>query len=338
MKNSKEIAFPEGVVEKILEFDSGIEPIFGVVIPVYNAELTIGRVLEGAWLAMDLPSHFVVIIDNSPDSSLEHVLNFFHSKHDSKLHSYTVLESHEGLHETRCDNVGFRFLKTTEFFLELQADIVIRDLKLGSKLKSIFDKNMDIFSISGRGGHQQLRNYNPRLVSKTSYYVFKDIVLRNLKSAKRIDTFNDIRPIDNDDEFLENGKVGFLDGSFNGRCDWKNDTLLYVTETVMRGPLAFRASTMRELDFMNYISHPLASDDHELNLRAWLDFEMKSAFLPMKLESNLEWGSDRRKKPFKMEVANLIRYLLSIKNKRKSRLYKFSYPSGILFKYEIRKF
>ncbi len=331
------LRYPEGKFKILLDSTRLDSYAIGVVIPVFNASETILDVLAGVYSSLDLPSKIVIVIDASPDDSEVKVMNYINEKlvTENNPHDFAVLKTVKGLHETKCDNLGFRFLTAAKIFLEVQADIVIKEKNLASQLVNLFQTYPDIFAISGRGGHKQNLGYNPKLISLTTLYLLREIWNRLCDKHKT--SFPNIY-LDNSVEtskFFNTGEIGFLDSDFDGICDWK-DKNLYITGTVMRGPLAFRAETLRKLGYLNFKSHPLASDDHEVNLRALEDFGQRSAFFAMKLETKLIWGSDRRKKPLAVEVANFLRYLQSIKYKRKSRLYISRHSSRSLEKYEIR--
>jgi glycosyltransferase involved in cell wall biosynthesis len=103
---------------------------------------------------------------------------------------------------------------------------------------------------------------------------------------------------------------------------------VYLSHTANRGPLALRASMLKELGYLDEEHYVLGDDDHDLFTRAWVQRNWRSAFVPVEVYSPLEWGSTR--KPMNSDVKA---YLMKRKSKESQgflaqNLSKVYYPES----------
>jgi len=277
--------------------------VIGYVLPVHDNEICIEQVLDSLYQNTSLPFRLVVILDACNDGSPEIVLNWVKKAITStdRIINITLLKSTTMLHETLSDNIGFFLLKQCEIVVDIQADILVYERDFDRKIKKIFENFPDIVAVSGRGCHLWELPYNPRITPQVLKEILKDIVKRHfnasISESKPSITF-ELSPI----RFFADRTFGRLDENVENKADISGKIrTVWLSETVMRGPLAIRNSIFEEIGYLNSRAHPLAGDDHEFFLRAWKEKGFRTCYVPIAYESPLRFGNDRRKKPWRDE-------------------------------------
>ncbi len=133
----------------------------------------------------------------------------------------------------------------------------------------------------------------------------------------------------------EAGRLGSLilitDGIHSGHKIW-------LSETVMRGPLFFRKKDYIDLGGFDTKSFFQGFDEHDLILRAWLKLKKRAGYLHVGFSSPLEIGTTRKPRTLLNEFT-ILRRLIGIRGQRKrSMLYQASFHlnTPILVNLEIR--
>jgi hypothetical protein len=192
------------------------------------------------------------------------------------------------------------------------------------KILQIFKENPDIFTLSNRGTTPWPRNYSGRITIREFLGIIKGIVERNCRVRSKdlpVSTKPEKFYLD-EDNFYSRKEFGRL-GIYTELEPFYESSArsIWFGETVMRGPLAFRNSALKQLGYLNEKSHPLAFDDHELNLRAWRNLRLRAAYCPMSYSSPLIIGADRRSKPLREELRNIRWRFLQWIHHKDSALY-----------------
>jgi hypothetical protein len=216
----------------------------------------------------------------------------------------------------------FRNHQASIAFLEVQADIVLNDPNLDITIANCFKSHPILFAISGRGTHLWQIPYNPRMKPKVILEVMLDIYRRSKRVESAQPEVPNAKLLKLDDHtFFEEWGFGRIGENVESTVTIGSTRKIYLSETVMRGPIAFNSNALRELNYLNERAHPLAGDDHEITLRAWTDLNLRSGYMPIAYESPLSWGADRRKKPISEEINNLYLRFRQSFFKKESKLF-----------------
>jgi glycosyltransferase involved in cell wall biosynthesis len=287
-----------------------LDQVISYVIPAYNAEISIYQVLSSLYKNTVLPLNIVVILDACTDNTaieIQRWITCYIESRKRKIWLKTITTS-RSIQETSCDNLGFKEFPNSEVIVDIQADIIISEKNFDLKILKIFKDNPDIFALSNRGTHPWPRNYTGKITVRTFLEIIRGIVERNYR-VKKMDLSIAAKSKNfylDKDKFYSRKEFGRLGEYTELEPFYENSTRsIWLGETVMRGPLAFRNSALKELGYLNDKSHPLAGDDHELTLRAWRKLRLRAAYCPMSYSSPLRIGADRRPKPLKEEFRNI---------------------------------
>lgn len=308
---------------KILEFKEVDNLDTCVVMPIYNASHILSNSLAGLSSSISQNSHVILILDNCHDQSELLCTSWFSNQIKKKsTFGITIYKTLTSMHETRCDNFAFQNHKAKIAYLEVQADIVLEESDLDIKLAKCFKLYPELFAISGRGTHLWQLPYNPKLRPRVIFEILIDIFgrTRTKKNYKLNLSAGEILELD-DIDFYENWGFGKIGIHTEAKVEVNQKRKIYLSETVMRGPISFNANALQRLNYLNEKAHPLAGDDHEVTLRAWLDLGLRSGYMPIAYESQIEWGADRSKKPIKEELSNLFLRLKQASHRKESRLF-----------------
>ena len=303
---------------KVVEYKTQETPEICVVMPVYNASHIIAKSLNGITKSISKNAHVVLILDNCSDSSESLCIDWFTEQiKKSETFGITIYRSYKSNHETKCDNFAFKNHRASIAFLEVQADIVLNDPNLDLIITKCFKSHPILFAISGRGTHLWQLPYNPKLKTRIVLEIMLDIYRRSKRVIPPQREAAKLRLLELDDHsFFEEWGFGRIGENVESRVEVGRSRKIYLSETVMRGPIAFNSNALRELNYLNERAHPLAGDDHEITLRAWTELSLRSGYMPINYESPLSWGADRRKKPLKEEFNNLyLRFRQSLLRK-----------------------
>ena len=245
-------------------------PDFAVIVSLHNhasvASETIGNLLNqtrGIW-------EVILVFDDCQDGSLNVVHDLIklrlQSDHFQSTQCHTAVLTRvrciiqpTAVWETASDNIGFRVARPSQFYMLVQADMTAFEEAFNIKLAAPMDVYSDLFAVSGRCSHN--------LIERPS----------NKAQAGRCGT--DIaQPLGRQELAAKRNTV-------------------FVRETVNRGPLLLRADRLLSLGFLDEKNFHLGDDDHNLMLRAFLNYGWKSAHFHVGFVAPLEYGSRRRVDP-----------------------------------------
>jgi glycosyltransferase involved in cell wall biosynthesis len=342
-----------------------------VVMPCFNQEEIIVDVLAKVIVSMGTPFEIIIINDCSTDQTLQRIITFASGDFkDSLLSRLEVYSNDTPRFETFCDYFGFSKAKG-EFLLEIQADMHIEDPGFDIRMIQAFSQYEDLFALSGRGTHdiyQVVDVYRDSLGTDRAYassllvFIFFVLkrrivgkILRILNVRRDSNTYRllstpttaakDLHPLleilPSLKDFKVTKKAGLIgdlienSGLNSGAIERK----LFLSETVMRGPLMLRADDYFQLGGFNIKSFYQGFDDHELMLQAWIFLQKRCAYIPVRVTSILSQGTTRKPRSFKGDL-DIIFKTLKISRKRKdSLLFKLALGTHLpLPNIEIRDF
>lgn len=298
-------------------------PRVTVVLPVFNQETLVGRVLESLSRCMSGDWELIVIDDSSEDKSLESILTACRNlPWGDQLCSIKVFQSKSQLFETACDDYGFSIAEAP-VIIELQADMVIEDPGFDRRLEMIFIEFPDALLISGRGvetfqqaysdfiskgGATVSRGSTPALHLINTGFAILTRPIKHLFSFPRAasippehETLSIVLPTQ--EEFKSLGMAGRLGKLIDEEIDSRvGHRMVWFGDTVMRGPLAIRRSSLESIGGLDATSFFLGYDDHDLCLRAAYA-GLKVGFHPVGFSSPESWGASRKRRTLASEVA-----------------------------------
>ena len=237
---------------------------------------------------------------------LREITNSLNSQPILSSLSFHVYLSRRNLFESKAEDYALKKFVSSPYAMSLQADMVLEDPGYDSKVRQIFHENPDIFMISGRGTHiWEIPEKIPSLA--TTFRVLLTSFLRicfTLK-ATEIEAQLPVTQILNENSFFSEDFFGRT-GSGHSDSIEVNKEAVFLSETVMRGPLIFRMAQFRLLGGLDWKRHRLGNDDHELSLRAWNEASLRTAYYPANYISPLDWGTSRRQKSIFDAIAFVI--------------------------------
>jgi glycosyltransferase involved in cell wall biosynthesis len=343
------------VIGNWVELDSArSEVLISVVLPVFNQEDLIEPVLISLVRCMTLPFELIIINDCSTDGSAVVIEEFLAALDDpqSFLVRYLFIDNKEPKYETACDALGFG-LSTGNYLLEIQADMVLKQVGFDAKLLRALEKYEDILMVSGRGTEPLApilveylagpgavrgsgRSHVMHLLQSLPIIGFPLHVRDRIRAAragkKTSDTSHfafEILPTETGFN-RQGGKAGRLGELIDAptQKDYSEAPGVWLGQTVMRGPLLIHRAKYEQLGGLNSAAFFLGYDDHDLAIRAWIERGWRVGFVPVDFESRLEFGATRQKASFKRNL-ELYRNLKSISRFRKrTGLFKYRNVSG----------
>ena len=271
-----------------------------------------------------------------------------------RLFSYT-----HSAFETACDDFGIRNSKTNSIIL-IQADVLITERGFDSLLTSALTSSNDIIMISGRGTQAIMpiaQHYKTEpgsiinfgklttaciktiptpeinniaaslltLLTKTEKYISSKVkIIKNLtRSAQQNPSaeLNCPTPYPEKETFINNKNAGFIiDNESPPPPKSTNTRTIWISQTVMRGPLCIDREKYLKTGGFDTESFFLGYDDHDLALRAFKEFKYRSGFTPIGYKSHPAWGSTRKTRSFNQTKGAIINTIRIQKKARKSAL------------------
>jgi Glycosyltransferases involved in cell wall biogenesis len=265
-------------VSPVLSRFEQIKPVdarYTMVVPVFNQEQLIGKFLEAHFAMATLSHDIIAIFDCCSDDSLAAFWKGIADHACPLVSSVTSIVTGVPFFETACDNLGFA-AASTDFIIEYQADMLMGTHGYDARMLSgLADER--VFCVSGRCGHSLLTVYGqPRWPRSIGY--------RKAERQARI------------------GLCGSLIEKQGADVD-DRQKIGYFSETVNRGPIAFRRADLASLNYLDHANFFLGDDDHDINLRAYLLTGRLPAYIPIKIRSDLAWGSTRKPRdPLNAEI------------------------------------
>lgn len=276
-------------VEEIVFQESHENLEVSFVIPVYNQESLIAKNLQSIVDHARLINEVIVVIDGCTDSTKEKVVNWIESISGAskQTQKVTLVVSTESHFETISDMIGVG-IATGTYILEVQADMTIEHPGFDYKLIQVLKDFDDVVMVSGRGTHALVEVQPDRKVSKLRVYLEAQMTIWSYRLHIE-EFYSRIR-------WNRSGAAGRLGPAVDFKVRNPHDKRVFLSHTVMRGPLVFNRSKFLELGGFDTSSFFLGNDDHDFSLRAWSNGKLRTAYTPVAFSSPLEAGSTRAEK------------------------------------------
>lgn len=313
--------------------DSAKTAEIGILIPVYNQDVNISRVLESLTLNVCYQSDLLIIDDCSTDDTVQEVIKYLKLNKTElveKFNKILLIKNKKSYFETHCDYYGIEILRN-RFVIEIQSDMIITEKFFDVKMVKALTAYQDVLAVSGRGTHQitpVMNIYRKSLGAEQSYSksLMHHIINRIFYQVKRIlrlvvrrktlqivsNEAIEYFDIHNELTFLRTGEAGRLGDLINLEQNKINLSAnkMYLGQTVMRGPLIIDSEKYFEVGGFNKDYFFQGFDDHELFLKAWLDKKYRVGYVPVGFSSPLSIGTGRKPRSLKSEISfflNLLR-------------------------------
>jgi glycosyltransferase involved in cell wall biosynthesis len=338
--------------------------ITSIVIPVFNQESKIIQNIKSILKCSLLPHEIIILNDSSTDGTLNKLITELPKiiELSNFCNKITVWNFDLPVYETQCDVSGIE-LSVADYILEIQADMKIIEYGFDTKLLKAMQSYPDIIMLSGRGTEKIEDFYDQYFKSlgsegsagkNFSSHIFKRLIqhckqlispsiinfLKVLCNGINLENVhnNKVQIFPDQDTFSLLGRAGKLGLNINSDI-FSEKKKIWLSETVMRGPLFIDKKKYLEVGGFDVEKFFLGFDDHDLAVRSWVLKSYRCGYVPIKFYSPLEDGSTRKSKSLMQEI-QMIRNLFRIKNKwKKSSL--FNYKKLLMHKpisCEIRNF
>ncbi len=263
------------------------------VIPVHNQRSSIRSCLDSIRECATLSHEIVVIVDGCTDGTDEVVRDWAQEFVDveSPLTTAVVVAStQQDVFETWCDVIGI-YLSDAPVILEIQADMTVTERGFDAVFVRGFAAVPELFAASGRGGHEFRNPRRHDLWARIRRFVTTPVHrLVNLRT-RRVGLYRPTLC-----EYLLGSEIGRTGARIDFPAQFGSKRYLWLTDTVMRGPLALRRDRYEMIGGFDTSAYFLGDDDHDLVRRAYADRGWVVGYLPVGFDSPLENGSTRAQK------------------------------------------
>lgn len=332
----------------ILKKNSELEPVVTIVLPIYNQEDNIIKVLTSIINSIVLNTQVILIDDKSSDDTLKVIKNWVMNC-DIIKHSFEIYSFKKSVYETSCDSFGISHAKTN-YIIEVQADMIFTDFGFDKRLLEALTNRDDTLIISGRGTHtweeaadDYVKSLGSPLVFSSSLLTFAinqlrgyvGILLKQILKGKNLNQSlhisNDINPqeviiMPDQCQFKLSGSAGILGSDIFTPHKFTDEQkrTIYYGETVMRGPIIIDKEKYFEIGGLDTVRFFLGGDDHDFTLRGWQEKKYRSGYTPIEFHSPMSSGTTRKSRNIK-QILQLIWRLFKIRHIRKSSaLYQYA--------------
>lgn len=227
-----------------------------IVLTIHNKEKIIKKILMGIVRNTPQPYELIIIFDGCTDKSEQIVKGYFGSIFRKKI-QVTYLYA-DNVFETKANNLGLKKC-TGDLVTIIQDDILINEKNWNINLSKPFIKYSDIFSVTAHTSHN-LEYHPPNADQKHgNYYMlqFPDAI------------------------------------GFRTHKSKPSRNIFHIRLTSNRGPLMISNHYLEKLNYLDESYSPQTWDDHDLNIRARINFNLVTGFYPVEFISDLRWGSTR---------------------------------------------
>jgi hypothetical protein len=281
------------LTKSIFARDDGASPPPKVtfVVPVHNQEGRIAANLTSITSNAAESHELVVILDGCRDGSQDAVMAWVMAEASRSLLSrVTVLTSESGLFETICDSIGVA-IAAGRYIVEVQADMHIEQKAFDSALVAALETVPELALVSGRGAHS-FAGMAPRGAAALLSFA-KRVFRRGYGIIHGLQREHSVLP----GEWLLSDEIGRVGNFIESPLAHRDEGVVYLHETVMRGPLAFEKSRFDDLGGLDVNCFFLGDDDHDLALRAWALRGWRTGYRAVSFSSPLDAGSTRVVRP-----------------------------------------
>jgi len=292
-------------------------PEISFVVPVFNQEHIIRRNLNSLVLQARSTFELILIDDNSSDSTFTQALDFLRSPELRACQRWTkivVVRFRRQYFETMCDHVGI-IRSSAKYIIELQADMDIIEDGFDLKLTRALQSDPQLFIVSGRGvmnfadvaysygklGGSEAsigKSFVKALLRLLYNRVLELLRIRDVLPPEATIDPPPLMPVDEITHFYQTGEAGRLGRSIEHvpTSQQMAANLLFIGETVMRGPIIFERSRYLELGGFNLKAFYLGFDEHDLIFRAATAKSWKAGYISIGFSAPMRDGSMRRKR------------------------------------------
>jgi hypothetical protein len=375
MKPARYRIEPDLILEKVI---SGEDAVSTLILTVFNQHLIIKDVLTALVASTHLPSDLIIIEDGSEDETLSSLTATINGIDWDTLpfSSIRIFRNSVSKFETVCDDFGIR-TATTNCVILIQSDVLITEYGFDELLLSALTSFDDLLMISGRGTElitpeanafkhstgsiitgrtfqiasriargdrigRCLCRFFSALLAAVSVFELKLYSLLRLQLSKSSiptnNVFSKTRP--NARDFSNTGSAGYLRSHiYTEKSNFINRGSIWVSQTVMRGPVCVDRQKYLECDGFDTNSCFLGFDDHELALRSYSDRQYRVGFVPIGYHSDPNWGTTRKPRSFHQTKIAIYETLRVSKRRETTELFRLNdSQSKLLPQPEIRKF
>lgn len=311
---------------------------------------------------LSVPSELILLNDSSEDETLMKLIEWQDTQNgdSGNIVDIYIYSSKSQQFETRCDSFGI--LKSNcRYVLEIQADMFIEESGFDTRLLKALKSSEDLIALSGRGCHTLSEVYSSFKssmgaatfddLSISSFIinrlrVFSKLFLKAMNLHPKLNHSFPILPMTLSqtelvfpalDSFQATGCAGKLGQLVNSNLSTPRElkNRIWISETVMRGPLLIDKVKFLDLGGFDYKSFFLGYDEHDLFLRAYLA-GFSCGYVPVNFRSPLETGSSRAPRSWKTELSLTIKVIQIRLNRKKSAMnneYHKLVPRGSSIRY-----
>ena len=254
-----------------------------ISLPVCNQEKIISEVLKSVLRNTEIASNLVLILDACHDNSEVRVINAIESLFgSSNVQRIILLKSNGDLFESTCENIAFELMKS-EYFLSLQADIILHDNTFLSRAIIAFEKYSDLLGLSGRA-IIPASNRKKKFLNRTFSILFS--VVNNLFS--KISKVKKLSPF-----YSNSNYFGDLSAPPNNKMMFSRKQLskVYIGDSIIRGPILWRSKYLKELGLFRDDKYFLGGDERDISIKGFNQFGYKVGYLPTSCFSYLWTGT-----------------------------------------------
>lgn len=221
-----------------------------------------------------------------------------------RIRDLLIFESEVDLFETSCDNVGFMSAET-EFVIELQSDMRVLESGWDSKLLAPLRRYDQLFATSGRACHSWGWLASASRASHVSTAIQK---VRGRVTGRYLPEELTVASFWRSDAFGAVDVAGFEHATCLRSLPASS---VFLSDSVNRGPLAIRRAPLASLGYLDESAYLLGGDEHDLILRAWQRWRLRSAYVPLLVRSRREDSATAQ--PRAQSTAELLDQLAVVK-------------------------
>lgn len=360
MNQSRYTELPALTFEKCF---NNTDAIATSIVTVFNQQNIIKKVLEALVISTSVQTDLIIIDDGSDDQTLGNINHAINEIEWDKFQfsNVKIYKNLRSRFEVFCDDFGAKIARTKYVFL-IQADVLITEYGFDQILITALKSFPDLLMVSGRGTElllpiaEELRKGSGSSIHFGKFYKFahrfecnhklghkKRLLLSTFLALATIAEFKlysifrrnqisktvlnesaqEARP--HQSEFSSTGKAGNLGHHAQSReSNFRGMGVIWLSQTVMRGPLCIDRNKFIECGGLNSESYFLAFDDHDLSLRAYLKYNYRVGYVPIGYRSEFNWGTTRKKRSFRQIQIALYETFRTSNYRKTTNLYTLS--------------